>query len=114
MVSWVSFCASDSCPYPLTATLLVVGLATGGSPLRAPYSRPPLRASCCKRVCPRVTATPAGWPQPVVLAGTAPVSCYPCELHRPPLRVGPGRNWAPFGVIMFLTISIRAKLSKFD
>ncbi|RWW10285.1 hypothetical protein GW17_00026178 [Ensete ventricosum] len=43
------------------------------SPLRAPCSRPPLRASSCKRVCPP--------------AATAPAGCFPRERRRPPLRV---------------------------
>ncbi|RWW29182.1 hypothetical protein GW17_00006306 [Ensete ventricosum] len=51
--------------------LLAAGLATGGSPLRAPYNRPPLWAPRCKRVCPWAVAAPTG--------------CCPCERHRPPL-----------------------------
>ncbi|RZS15821.1 hypothetical protein BHM03_00047713, partial [Ensete ventricosum] len=52
-------------PSPLLAT----GLAVGGNPLRASYSRPPLQASRCKRLCPRPTTAP-------------------CERHWPPLRAG--------------------------
>ncbi|RRT34852.1 hypothetical protein B296_00037849 [Ensete ventricosum] len=47
------------------------GLATGDSTLRAPYNRPPLRASRYKRLRPRAATTPTGWMQPVVLAGDA-------------------------------------------
>ncbi|RZS04241.1 hypothetical protein BHM03_00034548, partial [Ensete ventricosum] len=45
---------------------LAAGLAMGGSPLQVPRSRPPLRASCYKRLSP-----PTGCPQPTVLAGDA-------------------------------------------
>ncbi|RZS23644.1 hypothetical protein BHM03_00056608, partial [Ensete ventricosum] len=61
--------------------LLVAGLAAGGSPLRAPCSRPPLRAPRCKRVCPRVIVALTGY-------------CA-CERRRPPLRAGSGSNRSP-------------------
>ncbi|RZS14302.1 hypothetical protein BHM03_00045975, partial [Ensete ventricosum] len=44
---------------PAPSPLLVASLAAGDCPLRVPYSLPPLRAPCCKRVCPRAATTPA-------------------------------------------------------
>ncbi|RWV84124.1 hypothetical protein BHE74_00035013 [Ensete ventricosum] len=38
---------------------LVVISSVGSSPLRASYSRPPLRVQRCKRLCPRVALLPA-------------------------------------------------------
>ncbi|RWW18742.1 hypothetical protein GW17_00017252 [Ensete ventricosum] len=52
-----------------------------GSPLRTPYSRPPLLAQRCKRVCPRAAVAAAG--------------CCPRERRRPPMRAGPGRCRSP-------------------
>ncbi|RWV86662.1 hypothetical protein GW17_00051416, partial [Ensete ventricosum] len=37
---------------PTPPPLPTVGLAAGGSPLRAPYSQPPLRAPRCKQLFP--------------------------------------------------------------
>ncbi|RWV82980.1 hypothetical protein GW17_00055476 [Ensete ventricosum] len=54
-----------------------------GSPLRAPCSRPPLRAPRCKRVCP---------PTATALAG-----CCPRKQCWTPLRAGPGRGLAMGG-----------------
>ncbi|RZS28028.1 hypothetical protein BHM03_00061579 [Ensete ventricosum] len=57
--------------------LLAVGLVASGHSLRAPCSRPPLRAPHCKRLCPRATVAPAigavalGWGVPPC-TGTAP------------------------------------------
>ncbi|RWV81386.1 hypothetical protein GW17_00057200 [Ensete ventricosum] len=48
---------------PLASRPLVAGpcgLAVGGRPLREPYSRPPLRASRYKWLCPRAAAAPTG------------------------------------------------------
>ncbi|RRT35654.1 hypothetical protein B296_00014456 [Ensete ventricosum] len=56
----------------VSSPLLAVGLAVGGSPLRAPYSRPRLWARCCKWVYPRAVADLTGWPQPVMPTGVAP------------------------------------------
>ncbi|RWW02339.1 hypothetical protein GW17_00034584 [Ensete ventricosum] len=70
----------------LVLQIEAVGLVVGGSPLRASYNRPPLPASHCKRVCPRATVAPVGWPQPTVPTGAAPASCCPRERRRPPLR----------------------------
>ncbi|RRT48080.1 hypothetical protein B296_00012190 [Ensete ventricosum] len=58
---------------PLAGTL--------GSPLRVPYSRPPLLAPRYKRVCLREAAAPMG--------------CCPRERRRPPLQAGLGRNRPP-------------------
>ncbi|RWV93999.1 hypothetical protein GW17_00043503 [Ensete ventricosum] len=71
---------------PASLPLLAAGQAAGDSSLQALCSRPPLRASRCKRVCLRATAAPAGWPQPVVPTSVAYVGCCPHKRRRPPLR----------------------------
>ncbi|RWW70651.1 hypothetical protein BHE74_00021653, partial [Ensete ventricosum] len=86
---------------PAPLPLLAVGLAICDSPLRAPYSRPPLRASRCKQVCPRAATAPAssiGLPcglalavagRPLVggLGHSLAVGGRPC--------MGVGRGWPP-------------------
>ncbi|RRT31135.1 hypothetical protein B296_00054448 [Ensete ventricosum] len=104
--------------------LLVAGLAAGDSPLRVPYSLPPLRASRCKWVCPRAATAPACWLQPVVPVGVALAGGCPCMRCLPPLRATapmsgadlpckghwsrPGRGWPP----LLLTVFIRMEKMK--
>ncbi|RWV81876.1 hypothetical protein GW17_00056667 [Ensete ventricosum] len=73
---------------------------TSGNPLRAPCSRPPLRASHCKRLCPQAAVAPAGWLQPTVHAGV----CCPHGRHFCPQALP---LWAavaglPFGLALAL------------
>ncbi|RWW18899.1 hypothetical protein GW17_00017082 [Ensete ventricosum] len=74
-------------PLWLVPPLLAVGLAAGGRPVRAPYSRPPLRALHCKRLCPRVVLLPAG---------TTPAGC--CAFGR--LLPLAGAAGLPFGLAL--------------
>ncbi|RWW64343.1 hypothetical protein BHE74_00028424, partial [Ensete ventricosum] len=76
---------------PLVAT----GLAAGGSPLRAPYSWPPLRALRYKR------------------SALLPAGAAPCRRRWPPFRAGPsrgqpymgaGRGWPP---LLFAAFTVK-------
>ncbi|RZS15020.1 hypothetical protein BHM03_00046799 [Ensete ventricosum] len=97
LARWQPPCQGAATPVAGAVTLLAAGLAAGNSPLRAPYSRPPLWALHCKRLCLRVVAAPAGWPQPTVPAGgTSARKHCPCGLL-PPLA---GTVGLPFGLAL--------------
>ncbi|RWV96867.1 hypothetical protein GW17_00040388 [Ensete ventricosum] len=69
--------------------LLASRLAASGSPLRAPCSRPPLRASRCKRLCPR-----AGHSRSYPRAIAAPMGSASARRRRP-FRASPGCSQPP-------------------
>ncbi|RZS21074.1 hypothetical protein BHM03_00053659, partial [Ensete ventricosum] len=58
----------------------------GDSPLWAPYSRPPLRAPRCKRLCPRTTTAPCGRLPPLAGAAGLPFGLALAVASRPLAR----------------------------
>ncbi|RRT31624.1 hypothetical protein B296_00045169, partial [Ensete ventricosum] len=76
-----------------TISLAGAATPTGGSPLRAPCSRPPLRAPCYKWLCPRAAAAPESWPQSAIPQATLlPLGTAPAGSYRP-LRAPLATAW---------------------
>ncbi|RWW36614.1 hypothetical protein BHE74_00058355 [Ensete ventricosum] len=64
--------------------LLAVGLAVGGNPLRAPYSRPPFWALRCKWLCPQAAAAlRVGCNRQCLPEAAAPAGGASARRHRP-------------------------------
>ncbi|RZS26248.1 hypothetical protein BHM03_00059566, partial [Ensete ventricosum] len=71
--------------------LLAAWLAASGSPLRGPYSWPPLRAPRCNRLPPLRAGRSRSCPQAPLLRAVV----APCEPRWPPFQAGPSRSQPP-------------------